>query len=466
MKIAIFDIDDTITQETEFMMSNARRFLRQYELSANVINPNGYNLDQVYDITGQLVAKGMQFEEAAIEAQRLINKFWNKNFLKYNLQRTMPGVAECIRMLKQNGYQIHFVTLRGRKTQEYSIWLNESIRNQIVMLITRMMLRKNLIPFDSLHLVSTQEEKIEYIKYLYPDIMFEDQSSIIQMIEEYDPTIKKICIARKHNEQTKLSDNVIRISDFRRDSKEIKAIINCDFIRKKKRTLKNVTSDFFQYIVKVFGGWYFQIKYKPIVIGQKRIPEKGGIIFVGNHRDKIDPVFVSIYAKKSIHWAALLRMFQGKEDLFNLNAHKWKRWFSAWFIKAMGALPIARPTDDNYEVINQNTINQLTAILQQNGVVGFFPEGTINRKPDETNVLPLKSNRVFRMAVETDTYIQPFSIVWNPERLKSKHKLIIVFSMPINTYGRNKKEVRDMWLQAVNDSIEMSKNMFDNLGKR
>lgn len=45
MKLVIFDIDDTIVNETEFLRNNAQPFLkRKYGIDVSVINPNGYDL--------------------------------------------------------------------------------------------------------------------------------------------------------------------------------------------------------------------------------------------------------------------------------------------------------------------------------------------------------------------------------------------------------------------------------------
>ncbi len=131
----------------------------------------------------------------------------------------------------------------------------------------------------------------------------------------------------------------------------------------------------------------------------------------------------------------------------------------------MGALPIARPTDSNYVSINSKTISDLLLLLRMGTSVGFFPEGTINREPLKNDILSLKSNRVFRMAVETDSYVQPFSIVWIPGELGIRNKLIIIYSMPINVHNRNKKEVRDLWQEVEIYNIRRSNELIEELLK-
>lgn len=50
------------------------------------------------------------------------------------------------------------------------------------------------------------------------------------------------------------------------------------------------------------------------------------------------------------------------------------------------------------------------------------------------------------MAVETDSYVQPFSIVWIPEEIGIRNKLIIIYAMPINVH--NRREIRDLWQEV------------------
>ena len=80
--------------------------------------------------------------------------------------------------------------------------------------------------------------------------------------------------------------------------------------------------------------------------------------------------------------------------------------------------------------------------MQWQGATGLFPEGTLNRKPDEQNILPLKSDRVFKMAADMNGIIQPFSIVWIPENIDVPNRVIINYGLPINS--RNKTSESDL----------------------
>ena len=465
MKVVVFDIDDTITYETEFLKQHAPKFLKdKYDIDIVIKNENGYNLEEIYDLNNILVKTGLNEEEAKYKSKKITNDFWNSNFIKYNLKKVRPGVKDLIHQLKKDGYDIHFVSLRGKKTKENDTKLNEFVRLKIVPLITKILLFSNGIKYDKLTLVKNEEEKLDYIKFYNPDLLFEDQ---ICILENADFTGKKICITNPHNENYNFNEDISKISDYNYDKNLIsKYTDNTNHskvnIKFNKLFLYKLFTETSQTLVKEIGKYYFINHYHPIVIGDDKIPDNDGIAFVGNHRHKLDPVFISIYAKKSIHWAALLRMFQGKEDLFSGTKGKLKCDLSAWFITMMGAKPIARKTDENFEQINLKTITELTELLDINSSIGFFPEGTINRSPDKINMVPLKSMRVFRMATDTDSYVQPVSIVWIPKELNIKNRVILIFSHPINTNNRNKKQVKDIWQETINLNINKS-NEFINM---
>ena len=49
MKIAIFDIDDTIVEETRFMIENAPLFLKKkYKIERELINKERYDLKEAF----------------------------------------------------------------------------------------------------------------------------------------------------------------------------------------------------------------------------------------------------------------------------------------------------------------------------------------------------------------------------------------------------------------------------------
>lgn len=459
MKIAIFDIDDTITYESDFLRKYAPKFLEKENLKAIVVDERGYYLEEIYGLRNQFMDRGCSLGEAELEANKLADKFWRQHFIKYNFCPVRPGVCDLIEELKKNGYQIHMLSLRGKKTMKKVSAIDGDMQFEMVSKITKLMLKMNHIYYDRLRLVSDFKEKLDYIKYYFPEIVFEDQISIIKNI---DRRIARVCISNIHNLDEDLPEGVTRLNSYT-DCLSIKKNITPVKNDRVGKNLKIRMVDFLQYTAKKIGKLYFWTKFHPIVFGIDNIPLKGSMIFVGNHRDNLDPIFISITSKRTIHWAALLRLFQGKEDVFSAKSGSIRKKFFSKFICLMGALPIARPTDNNYVDINSKTISDLTLLLRMGASVGFFPEGTINREPLKNDILPLKSNRVFRMAVETDSYVQPFSIVWIPSEAGIRNKLIIVYSMPINVHNRDKKEVRDLWQEAEICNINRSNKLIEEL---
>ena len=441
MRIAIFDIDDTITNESDFIRKKSKSYFAKYGINPIIINPNGYKIEEIFDIKSCYLEEGFSVESAENLTSHLSNFFWNKYFFYYNLQKLKPGISKYISFLKKKGYLIYFISLRGivRSSDENKI----NKERRLVKLITKYMLKINHIYYDDLILVKNKEEKIDFIKRLNPEILFEDSAEIITtLMEKQMVDTRFVCINSYSNRNYEFNDTVIRINDYKNN--EIKEIVlttpkQQNYMSLVKRWNKY---EIFQRITISILGRYFIKKYKAIVIGQENIPNRGAVVFVGNHRDNLDPIIISIVSGREIHWAALLRLFQGKESLFNESASKKEMNLFSTFITLMGALPIARPSDERYQEINMATINELTELLIHDRAVGFFPEGTRNRQVEEQSLLPIKSNRVFRIACETESFLVPFSISWNED----KHATI-AFSKPINTRKRHKKDVRDWWLQ-------------------
>lgn len=178
------------------------------------------------------------------------------------------------------------------------------------------------------------------------------------------------------------------------------------------------------------------IKYKPIVHGKELIPcDKRAVVFVGNHRNNLDPLIATLFLKRPVHWAALLRLFEARENLFGRDDIWLYRKLSSYIIKWTGAFPIARPADADFKKINVSSLLKMDEYIKHGSSIGFFPEGTINREPEKQNVLPLASDVVFNIAKRNEAWLQPFAIVWAPKDVNIINKCIIIFSEPIETHG-------------------------------
>lgn len=117
MKTIVFDIDDVLTEETEFMRRFAPTYLHKvYGWDVSVVNPNGYELSEVYGIKDILVILGYTEADAEMKARKISQKFWNKHFIKSN---------RVFRVVNSSGSYI----------QPFSIvWIpeNKVIRNKVI----------------------------------------------------------------------------------------------------------------------------------------------------------------------------------------------------------------------------------------------------------------------------------------------------------------------------------------------
>ena len=122
-------------------------------------------------------------------------------------------------------------------------------------------------------------------------------------------------------------------------------------------------------LLKPFVILKFRLKYHPVVIGRENIPKSGRIIICGNHRHKDDQYNVMMVTERIIHYMAKDEYFKGR---------------MAWLYRAGGAIPVDRTIHD------EKAKSEARNVLENDGVLGLFPEGTRNEvtcKEDKLNEL-------------------------------------------------------------------------------
>lgn len=183
-------------------------------------------------------------------------------------------------------------------------------------------------------------------------------------------------------------------------------------------------------LLKPILGLIFKLYYKPIVINKEAIPETGPIIICGNHMHIYDQCSIIISTKRVIHYMAKKEYFDGK--------------FS-WFFKITGCIPVNREIKDN------NATDLALGVLNKNGAIGLFPEGTRNKTKEF--LLPFKFGTV-SMAKKTDATIVPFGI---SGKYQKDGKLIVRFGKPF--------KVGSMSLEEANNKLykEIEKLMKENM---
>ena len=166
--------------------------------------------------------------------------------------------------------------------------------------------------------------------------------------------------------------------------------------------------------------------YRPTIIGKEFIPKEGRVILAGNHTSYLDPLLVAYGTKRCVHYFAKDSLYKGiKKPIF----------------KGLGIIPVNRKIKD------KNSLYKGIDVLNNDLVVGIFPEGTINKTDDI--VMNFKFGAV-KMAYETNSKIVPFSITHKYKFLKKSVK--IEYGKPYNV-SRDLKKENDILMKKVKTMI-------------
>ena len=188
-----------------------------------------------------------------------------------------------------------------------------------------------------------------------------------------------------------------------------------DNINEEKYKDKIKTEKCFLYqFLKIIYSTLLKILFRPQIIGKENIPQKGALIFAGNHRHAIDPTVVMMSTDRIVHYMAKEELFKGLHGII---------------FKKIGLIKIYRNRSNPLAVIEAENI------LKEGGTIGVFPEGTRNRTENE--LLKFRHGTVV-IAKKTNTKILPFAI-------KGKYRIfrkgvIIEFGKPIDV---SKMEVEE-----------------------
>ena len=156
----------------------------------------------------------------------------------------------------------------------------------------------------------------------------------------------------------------------------------------------------FRPIIKIIIKFFFN----PKIINNNFIPNTGRIILAGNHTNIFDCLLLISCTNRTIHFLA-------KEELSN--------GLKKYLFNNMGLIYVNRKIHD------KNALKKAIELLNEEKVIGIFPEGTISKTND---LLPFKIGAV-KMSNVTNSSIIPFSISGN-YKFRSKN-LRIYFDQPI-----------------------------------
>ncbi len=176
----------------------------------------------------------------------------------------------------------------------------------------------------------------------------------------------------------------------------------------------------------------FRIYYNPKIINKNYIPKKGSIVIACNHKHLFDQCLTIMATKRPINYMAKKEYFEGK---------------LAWFFKFVGCIPVDRSRKD------ENAKAKALEVLNNDGAIGIFPEGTRNRFKDKV-LLDFKFGAV-SLAHKTNSFVVPCAITGD-YKFRSKNLTI--------QYGKPFK-VDD--LEKANKKLynEINNLLMDNLKK-
>ena len=152
-------------------------------------------------------------------------------------------------------------------------------------------------------------------------------------------------------------------------------------------------------IIKFAGDVWFGAK----VIGKENIPKDSACILAGNHTSNFDAYMLYCGTKRPIH-------FLGKKELFDGKF--------GWFFRMMHLIPVDRKKK------NPEARDTALKILDDNKIIGIFPEGTYHKKD---LLLSFKPGAI-DFALKSGAPIIPFAMksTW-----KFRCRPVIMFGKPI-----------------------------------
>lgn len=197
-----------------------------------------------------------------------------------------------------------------------------------------------------------------------------------------------------------------------------------------------------QSLIRVIVRFFIGQKHRLEVLGFNNMPERGGVLMLGNHISWIDWAIVQMATPRHIHFVMIRNIYE--------------RWYLKWFLDIFGVIPISGGA-------SKVALEKITEYLNQGEVVCLFPEGTISRTGHLGKFQP-----GFEKAAEgADAVILPFYLrgLWgswfsrSSEKLKTlrgtgnKWNIIVAFGKPLPiqaTAEEVKKRVHELSIDSWN----------------
>lgn len=394
MKIGI-DVDGVLTNLQDYQLKYGKKYFK----NVTDINESGYDICDIFHCT-----------------RKEREKFWSIYIWKYCLMPNNSKAIDMINRLKAEGHEIHIITGRAHTTEEGI--LGNIFRK---MLIWR--LKKDNIPYDSIHFCSEAESEVDKVKVceeLGIDVLIDDKK---ENIEALDNKINLICLDSLYNKNIK-ANNYIRTYNFSQVYEELEKLAKQIKSKRGEKTFqvltheeKDILSDaekekyyknlrlFYKrlpydfkkmqrqekryVLISNIGIPLLKFALKPNVFNGEKLKCDSGVIYVANHNNYYDqfPIITAI-GSKPIHFLTATKML------------KLKRGF---FYRLTGAISVDREDKSD----RKRATEDVEKVLIHGGAVFIFPEGRTNR--EKVKILPFQPGAV-AIAQATDKPIIPIAV--------------------------------------------------------
>lgn len=449
MKI-VFDFDGVLTDFNRFVQKNGLDyFQKKYQMT--IVNPDELEIEDIFDMENVLKEFGYSEREAQMLKGRMLRRFWvSHRFIKFSLlSRFRPGVRQCVNNLKRQGFHIEIHSSRAKTCEDSLVGLIARIFSILQCGLNGVLVRKKHFFF-----YQNDEDKLEGILNCDPILVFDDKKQIVESLAE--ARIKVLCVSGRHNKSVLPSKNVEVINSFRQEDVEekIEKLLGKTNWLCHKREAKSLK--FFHAISKT--TILLRRIYHPIILHPENIVTKSnvGVIYAPNHRSTLDPLIIESVLPELIHWAALVRFFDGKDSIFNNNKNSILCKITKYVFQKLEYFPIERKSD-NPNSNNMASLKDMSVFLRNGYKVGIFAEGTIRRREGEE--FGNFDEAFLRLAKRNSALIQPITLLW-AENSKDKCKVIVNFGKTFQMEDMSIDEGMNKFMEIQKAALEENKSTY------
>ena len=193
------------------------------------------------------------------------------------------------------------------------------------------------------------------------------------------------------------------------------------------------------HILKPIFKIYFNLKFKPTIIGKENIPTEGSMLVVGNHVHILDQCLAIIATKRPLHYMAKKEYFDGK---------------FAWFFKFAGCIPV------NRQIKDEAAKGAALEVLKQDYALGLFPEGTRNGPKQE------KIDEVYEIVKEEYPDKEEFTKIIKKQKTSFINYLLeLVEKKKIKKkdFISNIDRVNDYLLELIDEKVITKDDYYENI---